>query len=286
MAQNPLPKALEPLMFAACSFHACRYEFLDEAEFNRAIRSGLEPLVFDYMKSTYGNTLQAFWDSYTIPKESDKALVLVERRCHPHILFCLQNAVYFARGYSVHIVCSIANVKYIRYLLGNHVPNVHIHIQFEGIGSPAQGYAEYNQLLKQLSFWETFTEEHLLMIETDAYFLRPIPEELYQFDYVASAWPWKPDEPGGGGLSYRKRSVMIDICKTVPPGDEPQDIYVSDAVKALGYSYPKDQVFFTEAGYKYDAIGTHQWWTFLSIPTDTTGRSILNAILHYSQLHI
>ncbi len=284
-----VPKELVQLFCAALSFHVCRSEFRDEAEFNHAVRTQLEPHVFAYLQWKYGPTLQEYWNTNPIPRDSDKALILVERRCHPNLLFCLQNAVYFARGYAVHIFCSAANVEYIRFLLGPQADNVHLHIQFQGIGSPSQGYSEYNNLLKTLAFWEQFKEEHLITLETDCYFLRPIPEEIYMFDYVASKWTWMPQEPGGGGLSYRKRSMMVDICTKYPQGPPAQDAFASDGIKALGYTFPNEeqaQRFFTEAYYSPHAIGTHQWWTYCPQILGKEGEMILMAILHHTMLHI
>ncbi len=284
-----VPSELVPLFCAALSFHVCRFDYSNEADFNHAVRTQLEPHVFQYLQFKYGNTLQERWNTYTIPKESDKALIIVERRCHPNLLFVLQNAVYFARGYALHIFCSAANVEYIRYLLGPQRDNVHLHIQFQGIGSPAQGYKEYNELLKTLAFWEQFQEEHLITLETDCYFLAPLPDDVYMYDYVASRWTWLPNDPGGGGLSYRKRSMMVDICKRYKESPPAQDAFASEGIKALGYTYPDEEQakrFFTEAYYSLQAIGTHQWWTYCPQILGTQGEMILAAIMKHTTLAI
>ena len=243
--------------------------FKEKGEFLHTCRMQLDYYVFEYLKEEYGSALDTFWETYTIPKTSDKAIVFVERRCHPNLEFCLKNAVYFARGYSVHIFCSESNIDFIKYICGSQEDNIHFHIQFKGIGTPEEGKLEYNALLKQRQFWETFTEEHILTFETDCYLRKPIPDSIYSYDYVASKWPWLPNDPGGGGLSYRKCSVMLKICDidnkeiTCIPM---QDTFVSDAIKVFQLKTPTFEEsihYFCEAvSIESTAIGVHQWWTF------------------------
>jgi hypothetical protein len=258
--------SIEKIYYTALSLQKSKHT-MDEARFLHTCRMQLDPFVFDHLKLNYGGRLEQFWNSYTIPLKSDKAIVFVERRCHPNFEFCLQNAVYFARGYAVHIFCSQANLEFIERTCGNQLNNIHIHKVFQGIGTPEQGKLEYNRLLKEKHFWETLQEEHILTFETDCYLLRPIPESIYTYDYIASKWGWVPQEPGGGGLSYRKRSMMLAICEKYSVDCTPmQDCFASEGAKALGYKYPsfdKSSEFFLESMYSSKPIGVHQWWTFL-----------------------
>lgn len=254
-------------------------------------RQQLDFFVFDLLRRMYGQHFQEFWDSYTIPKQSDKAIVIVERRAHPNLQFCIQNAVYFCRGYALHIFCSEANLPFVKCILGKQVDNVHIHVAFEKIGTPAQGLVEYNELLKTKEFWSSFPEEHIITLETDSYFRKPLPESIYQYDYVASLWPWLKDLPGGGGLSYRKRSKMLEICERQKgsEGAVAQDAYACDGVVALGLKYPSLQEsrhYFTECAYSEDAVGTHQWWTYVSVPPSGTVEEIINNCLIHLVLEI
>jgi hypothetical protein len=184
--------------------------------------------------------------------------------------FCLKNAAYFARGYSIHIFCSESNIDFIKHICGSQKNNIHFHIQFKGIGTREEGKYEYNTLLKQKNFWESFTEEHVLIFETDCYLIKPIPESIYNYDYVASKWAWNLDKPGGGGLSYRKRSAMLKICDAFNDNSYegyPQDIFVSDGVEKINLktiSTNNSQNYFHESIPINDTtIGLHQWWTFI-----------------------
>jgi hypothetical protein len=236
-------------------------------------RVQLEPFVFEILQNRYGATFTRHWDTTVIPKDADKALVIVERRCHPYLPFVIKNAVYFNPGHTLHIFCSKANRAYVEHVCGTQVSNVHIHPIWEGIGTPEEGKVDYNVLLRQRSFYEMLREEHLLIFETDCYFLRTPPPSMTTYDYVAAKWGWQPDAPGGGGLSYRKRSVMLDICdRYFNETTVMQDCFASEGVQKLGYSFPsleENAVYFTESVPSTYPAGTHQWWTFLThFPND------------------
>jgi hypothetical protein len=242
--------------------------FKSEADYVHQQRLILDPFIFDSLKKLYGSELKMHWDKKQIVHDSDKAIVIVERRCHPNLEFVLHNVSYLAHDYNIHIFCSQANLSFIETICGSQIKNINVYPIFETIGMPEEGKADYNNLLKSIEFWSIFKEEHILTIETDCYLLQHIPESIYEYDYVASMWPWLKSEPGGGGLSYRKCSLMKKICEIDSISDiQMQDSFVSDGVRLLGGKY--SHKFFTESVFS-PCIGIHQWWTFYNseIPKD------------------
>jgi len=227
-------------------------------------RMEFDPVVFNSLRTLYGDVLKQFWERATIPLKSNRAIIFVERRCHPNLEFCLHNAVYYARGYSLHIFCSEANYDFIKTICGSQLQNIHIRKEFVGFGTPEEGKAEYNELLKKCEFWNKFEEEFVLTMETDSYLLRPIPKSIYKYDYVASKWSWSKTEPGGGGISHRKTAVMKQICNLEETRSIPmQDSFASTGITVLNGSSPTDTHYFTESIFSNNGVGTHQWWTFL-----------------------
>lgn len=224
-------------------------------------RTELEPFVYSYLNDTYGPKLSSHWNTCSIPRESTKGIVIVERRCHPNLEFTIQNAVYFAPGYSLHIVCSEANLAFVEEICGSQLGSVHIHPVFKDIGTPQSGRKEYNMLLKAYGFWAFFPEDWLLCIETDAYLMRHLPEEIYNYNYVASKWPWVPGQAGGGGLSHRKKSFMMEISCIESLKAEMQDCFASQGLALLGHPVMDGDIF-GETSFDDTTIGTHQWWTF------------------------
>ena len=239
-------------------------KFKDDSEFLHACRIELEPYIFGTLNHRYGAEFQRHWDSCIIPTYGDKTVVIVERRCHPNLRFCLQNAAYYARGWSITVVCSDVNESYVKACAGSQASSVRIIPFFKGLATPEMGKTEYNTVLQEWRFWELFLEEHLLMMETDTYLLKPLPASLLEYDYVASKWPWAPDAAGGGGLSYRKRSMMKHVCSLDFPILKVQDCFISDAVEKLHFKTPtieESVAFFGEFIFRPTMCGTHQWWT-------------------------
>jgi hypothetical protein len=242
-------------------------------------RVELEPFVYSYLKDTYGAELKRHWSTCTIPRESTKAIVIVERRCHPNLEFTLQNAVYFSPGYSLHIVCSEANRAFVEELCGSQLGSVHIHAAYADIGTVESGKTEYNSLLKTYGFWATFSEEYILCMETDSYLLRPLPASVYEYNYVASKWHWIPNQAGGGGLTHRRRSFMLEICSIESlQSIEMQDTFASQGLLLLGYPVCNDDIF-GEASLDYSTCGTHQWWTFACGINDEEMHPFLSFVL-------
>jgi hypothetical protein len=261
-----VPTILLPILDVFESILENASSFKNSEEFYHTCRTTLDAPIFQLLNQHYGGIFNTFWnETTTIPLESNKGIVFVERREHPNLEFCLKNAAYYTRGFSIHIVCSKANLEFIKKICGSQLENIHLHVEWDYVGTPEQGRLEYNELLKTRRFWEMFSEEYILTMETDSYLLKPIPESMFQYDYVASKWPWLPTEPGGGGLSLRNVSMMLDICTRMPSNPPMQDSFASEGVKLLEYTYPDIQTnmnYFTEALYSSNAIGTHQWWTF------------------------
>lgn len=287
-AQQKLNEYSE-IYFAFQSIQEKSISKMPEAQQMMLCRNYLEPFVFQFLKKKQGSVLNDFWNTQEIPLQSDKAIVIVERRCVPNLEFVLKNAVQFARGYAVHIFCSQANLDWLLQICGNQRSNIHFHMTFTDIGEPKQGQKEQNHLLCQKSFQETLKEEHLLCMESDSYLLAPIPDSIQEQDQVASAQPWNPQSPGGGGLSYRKRSVMLQICEKYPQDKSkslPQDMQISEGIQKLGYKYPDSDTIglqFTEAQMSQKAVGTHQWWTFTP---QLSPEDIFLALQKYLTLHL
>jgi len=263
--------------------------FTEENELLHQMRLQVDPILFNSLRELYGKTLKHYWNTTNIPYTSNKGILFVERRCHPNLEFCLQNAVYFARGYSVHIFCSEANYEFIQTICGKQLPNIHIYKIFDTIGTPEQGKIEYNNLLKQLNFWSVFKEDYILTMETDCYLLKPIPESIYQYDYVASKWNCLPNDAGGGGLTHRKTKVMKQICNLQDESLQRipmQDSFASKGINLLNGKTPNFKEsgdYFTESTFSNNSIGTHQWWTFNHGLPETIMKSF---IAYYLTLNI
>jgi hypothetical protein len=233
----------------------------------------LESRIYSALKQRYMEPLRDFWSNYTVPSASDtnRSIVIIERRIHPNLEFILYNAAYFARGWGITIICSDSNSDYIKGLLDpvKHAA-VNIILAFQGNPEPSVGKNEYNYLLQTLEFYEGLPCEHLLFMEMDTYLRKPLPESILAYDYLASPYAWD-ESMQGGGLSYRKKSAMIRVCSEYLELRSAQDIFADRGMKALGLClapfYAASKLF-CESYLYYDPVGFHQWWTFFHLGPD------------------
>jgi hypothetical protein len=238
----------------------------DEKKWLRIWRHRYEPIIFSHLKEKYGTILREHWNSCFIPKTSEKAFVIVERRCHPNLEFILHNLAYFGEGWSFFLFCSKENQRFCEKVLGKQKEYVNLIPIFERDISMEEGVREYNQLLQEMSFWKQIEAEHICMIEMDCYLRKKIPEELLEYDYVGTPWGWDLNSPGGSGLTLRRRSAMLAICASCLK-TEMQDSFAAQGVQQLQLSWlrPKPTGLFTfvESYFTDDPVGVHQWWTFV-----------------------
>jgi hypothetical protein len=225
-------------------------------------RMSLEPLIYGILQRKYGAFLKKFWDTYSVPVTNNR-IVLVERRIHPNLAFVLYNAAYYGRDWGITVICSDVNYEYCKSIVGDK-KTVAVIPMFTGIGTPEQGKQEYNQLLQSTVFYSLFGEDHLCLIETDCYFRRKIPDWVLDYDLVGCPYQWNEDM-AGGGLSFRNRKAMLQICKTFPEKLEAQDVYLWKGAQELQLRLPpfeKTGEELTESIFSLNPFGVHQWWTF------------------------
>lgn len=126
---------------------------------------------------------------------------------------------------------------------------------------------EYNSLLTSREFWEKINTENILIIQHDSALLRTGIEEFYKWDYVGAPWTFQ-NHGGNGGLSFRKKSAMLECIDKVPyNGKDNEDVYFSNALKFLGLNLAPREVceqFSCEAIFKLGTLGSHAIEKWLS----------------------
>jgi hypothetical protein len=232
-------------------------------------RIQLEPFVYQYLEAKYGTAMDKHWATHTFPKTSSYALVIVERRCHPNWNFILKNAAWAAPYCSLYIFCSDLNEAVVRSYLGEKADNVHIIPWFKGSATREEGRAQTNLTFKSADFYRHIDAAYMLRFEMDTYFLQKVPYTIFKGDFYGAPWAWALDRPGGGGLTIRKCSALIDVCEKEQAHADTsgEDSWIADAILKHGYSVPslefRLQVFLENAPSPTAPIGIHQFWTFL-----------------------
>ena len=106
------------------------------------------------------------------------------------------------------------------------------------------GIQNYNKLMLNPIFWSEFKEEYILIIQPDCILLRNVESKDFKFDYIGAICGYFDENfIINGGLSLRKRNVMIDICNNLSPqeksGSIAEDIIFSKKIKNnVKYSCP------------------------------------------------
>ncbi len=229
-------------------------------------RVALEPLVFGILKQKYGAQFREAWASYRRPANSDRCVLIIERRIHENLEFLLHNVAYYCAGWNIAFICSDVNHQYINAILGQKRTQVLVKPMFSGSPDRDTARADYNTLLKSAEFYESLPWKHLFIVQTDSYLRAPIPEALLEYDFCAAPTAWDPDAMAGG-MSYRRRDAMIDICKQFQKPISGEDCFIHDGAKHLGYKVPTHDVaqnFIVESCMTTGGFGTHQWWTYWS----------------------
>lgn len=193
---------------------------------------------------------------YIIPKvsalnmanpENTKALAIIEPRDLKILLPVIYNAVYFTResNFNLYIYCSKNNHDFIKINL--NISNYKLLLlDVDNLSAYA-----YNNLLMSKTFWNTFTEQYILIFQSDVIMLRKFNEKFLNFDYIGPNFYNSNDivpSYGGiqGGVSLRNREVMLECIDKLSFND----IYQYRKKLGIDKSFiMNEDVFFTYACY-------------------------------------
>lgn len=135
------------------------------------------------------------------------------------------------------------------------------------ISTMVNSVERYNRLLASVDFWKQIKEENILIIQHDSALLKQGITSFYKWDYVGAPWTFQ-QHGGNGGLSFRKKSAMIECIEKISyNGTDNEDIYFCNALKTLGKNLaPRDvcEMFSCEAIFKLGTLGYHaieKWLT-------------------------
>ena len=226
---------------------------------------------FTKLISRHNRKYSDYFRTIELPKKSENALVIVEPRCHRNLAFCIKNACYYCRGWSLYIYHSRANRGFIEKILGDKKDNVNL-IEFCDNNITRD---EYSSLLCSVDFWIKIKAVNVLIFQTDTHIRRFGVEEFLKYDYVGAPWRKSPSVfecdvlVGNGGLSLRKKWQMIKIITTCPLdkyieehyNNHNEDLYFAYFAQKLDLKVPtpdEAMKFSVEHIYYPDPIGTHQ----------------------------
>jgi hypothetical protein len=190
---------------------------------------------------------------------------IVEPREHAALQLVVENMRCTIPSWPIYVFHGNKNEDFAK-RVSQHVENT----RFINLGVDNLSIPQYNQLCTQVSFYEQFNSEYVLIFQTDSVLFPHSGFSIDSFlgwDYVGAPWSWMPDTPGGnGGLSLRRVQAMIDTCRNSPwKGDWNEDLYFSFQEN---YRLPPREIanrFSVESVFFPTPFGCHKPWWYLNI---------------------
>ena len=208
-----------------------------------------------------------------------KAIVIVEPRKHKNLEYVINNFdtlmdpdwdLYVFHGLSAaeFAATAVQSIQKRRvFLLPLHTDNLNAD--------------QYNELFKQSKFWNRVNAESILVFQTDVVLCSKSLQSIDRFtkyDYIGCSvddktigfggWRWSNTHPddyfyGSGGMSFRKKSFMLNCIRDNPNIDKayPEDVFFSNCV-AKSPNRPETATvindFCTQNKYVNNSLGAHR----------------------------
>jgi hypothetical protein len=241
----------------------------------------------------YKDEFREFCNTYTnyiknielplIEKNNKYEAVLIEFRILPHLEFLIRNTILkLGEKWSHTIVCGNLNYNYIV----NLCTKIHKNIKIIQLDYDNLNQYSYSILLATTFFWNLFKGEHILIYQEDSIIFKSNIDDFLKYDYVGAPWPKSQNDTkncvGNGGLSLRKKQIMIDIINTnsilnisVNSSTKeymnnakllicPEDVYFSKTMQDYNIGIVADwniaSEFSTETVLNNNSFGGHNFW--------------------------
>ena len=171
--------------------------------------------LWDKYISLYGEKLKDYTPK--IYENTDYQAVIVEPREHKDLETVIKMVMYFLNESDSDIKWGLSifhgekNKKMVKKITKKW-DNLDLHnLWIEDLPG-----LEYNQLLKGSKFWKSIDSENILIFQTDSTLLKFGIDKFISYIYIGAPWIRFREGKivGNGGLSFRKKSKMIEISET------------------------------------------------------------------------
>jgi hypothetical protein len=145
--------------------------------------------------------------------DNNKVAVIVEPRKHNMLQSVIKNvATFLDKTWNLHIFTF--DIKWCADLFPEW------NIKFTKLSHDNLSTLQYSHLLMNKEFWNSISEEHILIFQTDCIFFRKGFDNFLEYDYIGPNY-YNPKHltPNGigiqGGVSLRKKSAMLDCIDKI-----------------------------------------------------------------------
>lgn len=209
----------------------------------------------------YGKKLKDYLPK--IYENTDYTAVIVESRKHKDLETILKMVMYFLNESDSDIKWGLKlfHGEYNKQFVEN-ITKKWNNVNLENMNVGDLSVFEYGKLLKSSSFWKSIDSENILVFQTDSSLLKFGIDKFISYIYVGAPWI-KPKEGklvGNGGLSFRKKSKMLEITNSYLNSDiEMEDIYFCKYLKEEELPDIEIAKQFSVEDVEYDnPLGIHQ----------------------------
>lgn len=197
----------------------------------------------------------------------NKSAVIVETRNLPNLIQIIDDHMkYLDESWHLTIFGSIENKD----ILIPYYQNA----QFICLEVPTLTQLEYSRLLTTIEFWNNIPYENILIFQPDSLLLRSGIDEFLDYDYIGGEisvskyhFPYM-----NGGLSLRKKSIMLKIIELFPYDEvnyevNYEDIYFMKYLLELNANLPTKEIshkFGVEGVFGLGSLGMHAMEKYLT----------------------
>lgn len=191
--------------------------------------------------------------------ENTRAAVIVETRPLFFLPLVIRNVMFFlGERWNLHVFCGELSFDYVNRFLQNWGPRI-----VKLSGTYRLSASDYNKLIMSPQFWNFFTEEKLVVFQSDALLSGSNVEEFESYDYVgAPCGSFDENYIANGGLSLRSRRIMLQCLASFRPKDAgvAEDVFFTSAARGIGAAMPDLDTatrFAVESIYTTHPFGVH-----------------------------
>jgi hypothetical protein len=221
---------------------------------------------------------------------------IIETRNHPNLALVLENADQcLPQNWAIWCFYSDANKSEYQRITENMLREV----KLVALTKPIKNLNDYNHLLLSKAFWQQFTAENLLGIQTDTLINENAKhklKELLAFDYIGAPWssrihkrfPYLPEKGGNGGMCFSKKSARLQALeKAKTPRsftDEKEtfnfneDIWFSKAIAEIGLRLADPDTassLFVESIITENPFAVHKPWNYVKTVSEKNAYAAL-----------
>jgi len=160
------------------------------------------------------------------------------------------------------------NKEWLEKLINEQFPADKSRITLKDTGRARIDIAEYNRMMMGREILDQIPTEMFLVVQSDSILCKGEKELLKEFmgyDYVGAPWRNR-SRVGNGGLSLRRKSVMLKIADKCPKGEHMEDGFFAFGCEGAEPRIPDFELakkFSIESVYHPRSFGVHKPWHHL-----------------------